>query len=143
MNGKHLYFTILVATLEIHSDEQLWQVTRVEGSWTKFRVLILPQRKSLNALFCCCLRTQSCSTLFDPMDCSRPGSSVTGISQTRILGWVAISSPRDLPNPGTEPASPALAGEFFTTKPPGKPLIHLFFSFRVKKWGNHPSIFLI
>ena len=25
-----LYFTILVATLEIHSDEQLWQVTRVE-----------------------------------------------------------------------------------------------------------------
>ena len=115
----------------------------LKESWTKFRVLILPQRKSLNALFCCCLRTQSCSTLFDPMDCSRPGSSVTGISQTRILGWVAISSPRDLPNPGTEPASPALAGEFFTTKPPGKPLIHLFFSFRVKKWGNHPSIFLI
>ena len=115
----------------------------LKESWTKFRVLILPQRKSLNALFCCCLRTQLCSTLFDPMDCSRPGSSVTGISQTRILGWVAISSPRDLPNPGTEPASPALAGEFFTTKPPGKPLIHLFFSFRVKKWENHPSIFLI
>jgi len=31
----------------------------------------------------------------------------------------------DLPNPGIEPASPAapaLAGEFFTTVPPGKPL---------------------
>ena len=29
----------------------------------------------------------------------------------------------DLPNPGIEPASPALAGEFFlTTEPPGKPL---------------------
>ena len=26
-----------------------------------------------------------------------------------------------LPNPGIEPASPALAGGFFTTKPPGKP----------------------
>ena len=28
--------------------------------------------------------------------------------------------PRDLPEPGIEPASPALAGGFFTTKPPGK-----------------------
>ena len=29
--------------------------------------------------------------------------------------------PGDLPDPGTESASPALAGEFFTTVPPGKP----------------------
>ena len=32
-------------------------------------------------------------------------------------------SPGDLPNPGSEPASPALAGRFFTTEPPGKLLI--------------------
>ena len=31
--------------------------------------------------------------------------------------------PGDLPNPGIEPATPALAGGFFTTEPPGKPLI--------------------
>ena len=31
-------------------------------------------------------------------------------------------SPGDLPNPRIEPASPALAGRFFTTEPPGKPL---------------------
>ena len=31
-------------------------------------------------------------------------------------------SPGDLPDPGIEPSSPALAGEFFTTEPPGKPL---------------------
>ena len=31
-------------------------------------------------------------------------------------------SPGDLPNPGTDPTSPALADRFFTTKPPGKPL---------------------
>jgi len=30
-------------------------------------------------------------------------------------------SPGDLPDPGIEPASPALAGRFFTTEPPGKP----------------------
>ena len=29
--------------------------------------------------------TQSCLTLCDPMDCSRPGSSVHGIFQARVL----------------------------------------------------------
>ena len=32
----------------------------------------------------------------------------------------------DLPRPGLEPASPALAGRFSTTAPPGKPLIQYF-----------------
>ena len=37
----------------------------------------------------------SCVQLFcDPMDCSTPGSSAHGISQARILEWVAISSSR-------------------------------------------------
>ena len=34
------------------------------------------------------------STLRDPMDYSLLGFSVCGISQVRILGWVAISSSR-------------------------------------------------
>src|SRR5574340_1783868 len=34
---------------------------------------------------------QSCPTLWDPMDCSPPGSSVYGIFQAGILEWVAIS----------------------------------------------------
>jgi len=36
------------------------------------------------------LVTQSCLTLWDPMDCSLPGSSVHEILQARILQWVAI-----------------------------------------------------
>ena len=39
------------------------------------------------------------STLFDPMDCSPPGSSVYGILQARILEWVAMSSSRELSQP--------------------------------------------
>jgi len=31
-------------------------------------------------------------------------------------------SPRDLPNPGIEPESPALAGGFFNSASPGKPV---------------------
>ena len=34
---------------------------------------------------------QLCPTLYDPMDCSLPGSAVHGILQARILKWVAIS----------------------------------------------------
>ena len=40
------------------------------------------------------------------MDCSPPGSSAHGILQARTVEWVAVSSPGDLPNPGTEPGSP-------------------------------------
>ena len=52
----------------------------------------------------------------NPVDRSPPGSSVHGISQVRILEWVAISFSRNLPDPGIEPvsfSSPALAGGFF------------------------------
>ena len=37
---------------------------------------------------------QLCLTLCDPMDCSLPGSSVHGITQVRILEWVAMFSSR-------------------------------------------------
>ena len=61
----------------------------------------------------------------DRMDDSPPGSSVHGIFQARILeSGLLFPFPGDLPNPGIEPsspASPALAGKFFTTEPPGKP----------------------
>ena len=66
------------------------------------------------------------------MDCSPPGSSVHGISQARILEWVAISFSGDLYNPGIKPmtlASSALQADFFffffflTSEPPGKPYL--------------------
>ena len=37
---------------------------------------------------------QSYLTICDPMDCSLPGSSIPGISQARVLEWVAISFSR-------------------------------------------------
>ena len=57
----------------------------------------------------------SCS---NPMDRSPPVFFAHGISQAKMLEWVAISFSRDLPDPGIEPlplASTALAGTVFTT----------------------------
>ena len=72
---------------------------------------------------CVCSVAQLCLTLSDPVDL--PGSSVHGILQARILQWVVTSSSRGSSDPGIEPVfleSPALAGVFFTTEPPMKPL---------------------
>ena len=45
-----------------------------------------------------------------------------GFSRQEYWSGLPFPSPGDLPNPGIEPTSPALAGGFFTTEPPGKPL---------------------
>ena len=66
---------------------------------------------------------QRCLTLCNPMDYTPLGSSVHGILQERILECVVVPSPRDLPDPGIEPASlmsPILAGGFFITETPRK-----------------------
>ena len=61
------------------------------------RVLEWDLLGSIIACVCLCrpVRTQSCLTLWDPMDCcSSPGSFVHGISQARILEWFATSFSR-------------------------------------------------
>ena len=72
---------------------------------------------------CVCSAAKSCLTLCDPMDCGPPGSSVHGISQVRILEWVASPSPGDLLKTGIELESPVLARGFFTTEPSGDPVL--------------------
>ena len=67
------------------------------------------------------LVAQLCPTLWDPMDCSPPGSSVHGILQARILEWVAIPFAGDLPDPEVEPGSPALQADSLLSESPGKP----------------------
>ena len=46
--------------------------------------------KNRYAMLLHCACTQSFPTVYDPMDCSPPGSSVHGILQARILKWIAI-----------------------------------------------------
>ena len=62
------------------------------------------------------------------MDCGLPGSSVRGIPRQGSWSGLPFPSPGDLPDPGIELTSPALAGGFFTREPLGKPL-KLFVSF--------------
>jgi len=56
----------------------MWEPFLTESPWEKRKVKV----------------AQSCPTLCDSMDYNPPGSSVHGIFQARILGWVAISFSR-------------------------------------------------
>ena len=50
-----------------------------------------------------------------------------GFSRQEYWSGLPFPPPGDLLNPGIEPVSPALAGGFFTTKPPGKHLLSLMY----------------
>ena len=49
------------------------------------------------------------------------GPRARGLSSGGARAWL-LHHMWNLPGPEIEPVSPALAGSFFTTEPPGKPL---------------------
>ena len=51
--------------------------------------------------------------------CQTPLS--VGFARQEYWSGLPLPSLGELPNPGIEPTSPALAGELFTAEPPGKP----------------------
>ena len=57
---------------------------------------------------------QSCPTLWNPIDCSPPGSSVQGIVQIRILEWVAIPFSRGSSQSREWTQISFIGGRFFT-----------------------------
>ena len=69
----------------------------------------------------CAQSLQPCLTLWDPMDCSLPGSSVYGILQARILEQVVIPFFRGSSQPRDQTHMSRIAEGFFTAEPPGKP----------------------
>ena len=104
-----------------------------------------------SSTWCVCVHTQSlqaCPTLWAPMDCSPPGSSVHGILQTRILEWVAMPFSGASPPPSDQThvsCGCCTAGWFFTSEPPGKPRHWCGISwilFRVNLFQHHLDLSL-
>ena len=68
------------------------------------------------------MHVQSCLTLCDSMDCSPQAPLSMEFSRQEYWNRLPFPSPEDLPDPGIEPVSCALTGNFFTTEPLGKSL---------------------
>ena len=68
-------------------------------SWTWVQSSASPLTSKMKIRMWVHAAAQSCPTLCDSMDYSPPGSSVHGISQERILDWVAISFSRGSSRP--------------------------------------------
>ena len=85
-----------------------YKITSSTLHWSKqvARPALIQGREELVLLSIhCCLVAKPCATLCDPMHCSLPGSCVHGISQVRILEWVAISFPSGIfPTQGLNPS---------------------------------------
>ena len=67
------------------------------------------------------LVAQSRPTLWDPMDYSLQAPLPMEFCRQEYWSGYSFPSPGDLPDPGTEPRSPALQADSLLSKPPGKP----------------------
>ena len=72
----------------------------------------------------------SCVQLFVTLwTVAHQGPLSMGFSRQEYWNGLPFPPPGDIPDPGIKPTSatsPALAGEFFTTVPPGKPIKLVF-----------------
>ena len=84
--------------------------------------MVLPCQEPQPLLHMCAYSVASpiqlCATLWTGAHQAPPSM---GFSRQEYWSGLPFPSPQDLPNPGIKPMSPALAGRFFTTEPPGKP----------------------
>ena len=72
-----------------------------------------------------CLVAKSCPTLLRPHELYIAHQGPLSMEFSRQECWSGFPylPPGDLPDPGIEPASPALVSWFFTAEPPGKPTL--------------------
>ena len=66
--------------------------------------------------------TQSCLVFATLWTVARQASLSIGVSRQEHWSGLPCPPPGDLPHPGVKSALPTLAGGFFTTEPPGKPI---------------------
>ena len=69
---------------------------------------------------CCCSVAQLCPTLATPWTVAYQAPLSMEFSKQEYQSGLSFPSPGDIPDPGMKSTSAALAGELFTTEPPGK-----------------------
>ena len=107
---KHLEIYCIPQIMEKNLKNFLRKYTHTH-THTHTHIYIIAVFLLLSCVFC------------NSMGCSLPGFSVQGISQAKILEWLAISFSRRSSLPRDWARIFCLAGRFFSTEPLGKPYI--------------------
>ena len=84
------HFHALEKEMATHSIVLAWRIPGTGEPGELDKQQPLPQHCLAHKSCVSCAQSLSRVQLCNPMDCSPPGSSVHGISQARILEWVAI-----------------------------------------------------
>ena len=87
--------------------------------------------------------TQSCLSLWNPMDCNLPVSSVHGILQARVLEWIAMPFSRALFQPRDWTLVSCITSRFFTIWAPREGPRPWWFRLCVCGGGGGPSWVLL
>ena len=99
--------------------------------WFQNKYLLEKRNENIGEHCCYCLVAKLCPTLVNPwiVACQAPPSM--GFPRQENWSGLPCPPPGAFPNPGIKPAflaSPALAGGFFTTEPPGKTILSSLYS---------------
>ena len=123
MPSKNPYVEVLIPSTSVFG--LIWKLGLCRwNSLNQHKVMLEQDRPQPNTTGA---RDQSLSSirLFEtPWTVAHQGPLSVGFSRQEYWSGLSFPSPGDLPHPGIEPTSlmsPALAGSFFTTEPPGKP----------------------
>ena len=118
------YFVLVSAAREANNNNMNWTLITTRQYAQHISLSHLTRTVKI-------LVVESCPTLCDPTDCSPPGSSVHGILQARILGWVAISFSTGSSWPKNWTQVFCIGGRFYETTKYTGPIIILILQIRI------------
>ena len=126
------FFSPLCTGLAVPGEKELFSESK-QGWGTGSSKINFPKGSVLypSNLWQC--PAQSCATLWEPMGCSPPGSSVYEISRQEYWSGLPFPSPGDLHDPGVEPT-------FATWQADSLPLGHQRSSSVLKKYKNNNNL---
>ena len=128
---QRLFFVWFVSKLAIKIPDHFPNISSLLYAWKYFSEKENSQLFSILIFFfvyvCICVRAQPCPILCNAVDCSPPGCSVCGVSQTRKLEQVAISYSKGSSKPRGQTQGyfmEIMFNRIFLTAPPsGKPMV--------------------
>ena len=129
LQGNCLIFVKVLTKGHMYLEKGTWQFNWLETKglislrdcpWLIFPCGALQNQNYKNVMLAVVVQSLSCVSLFVTpwaVACQAPLSM--GFPKQENWSRLPFSSPGDLPKPGIEPTTPALAGGFLTTEPPG------------------------